>query len=195
MFAKSSRNRKSIIVAVNLFLVLILAFSLVTSVSAHQTVTVGDYSVEYGWLNEPAVSGQPNAVVINLTLTSATQPADVDVSALKIEALFGGQTKVLTLQPLAENTPGQFIAPITPMRPGKYTIHLSGNIGATAFNNDLVPEEVQTADVVQFPVLAASAPAPAPFGLAGWLAILGIVIGAVAALIAAISLFRKPLKS
>jgi hypothetical protein len=167
------------------------------TVWAHQTITVGDYAVEYGWVSEPAVAGQPNAVVINLT--SPKDPnAAIDVSAFTIEAVYGGQNKVLTLQPLGENTPGQYIAPITPTRPGKYTIHLGGKIGSTAFNTDVQPEEVQTADVVQFPVAeagqlanttAGSAPLPA------WIAIAGVLFGVVGTILGLVALTRKPARS
>ncbi len=53
------------VLMVLMLLVALLAFP--TIAFAHQTVTVGDYNVEYGWVNEPAVVGQPNAVVINIT--------------------------------------------------------------------------------------------------------------------------------
>jgi hypothetical protein len=134
--------------------------------------------------------------VINLTLNgaSATQDANVDVSGLKIQAMLGGQSKYLTLQPLGENTPGQFTAPITPLRPGKYTIHLSGTVGKTDFNTDVLPEEVQTADVVQFPVMDNLSGSSISLGLAGWLGIAGIVLGAFGILIGGIALTRKPVK-
>lgn len=169
---------------------------------AHQTATVGDYNVEYGWVNEPAVVGQPNAVVINVTPKgfssgSNTQPPDQDVSAFTTTAVFGGQSKVLALQPLGESTPGQFIAPITPMRPGVYTIHLGGKIGTTDFNNDVTPEEVKTADVVQFPVLDTSmAPTPATSAINVWglLAVAGVVLGAIGTVLGLMLLTRKPSK-
>jgi hypothetical protein len=171
--------------------------SIVTVVSAHQTITVGDFAVEYGWVNEPAVVGQPNAVVINLTSTISptnTASPEIDISALQISVVFGPETKLLTLQPLGENTPGQYIAPITPMLPGVYTIHLGGNIGTTMFNTDVQPEEVKTADVVQFP---ASAPAQttgtsAGLGLAGWLGIVGIVLGAFGTALGLFAINRQP---
>jgi hypothetical protein len=178
-------------------LLLLVLLVLPQRVWAHQTITVGDYSVEYGWVNEPAVAGQPNAVVINLT-SAQTQAAAIDVSAFTVQAVFGGQNKALTLQPLGENTPGQYIAPITPTRPGKYTIHLGGKIGTTAFNTDVQPEEVQTADVVQFPVVeagqlanttAGSAPLPA------WIAILGVLFGVVGTVLGLIALTRRPARS
>ncbi len=182
---------KALPVIVALLIVGLLALPM--TVWAHETVQVGDYTVEYGWVSEPAVAGQPNAVVINIS-SSASQDKNVDVSGLKVQAVYGGQTKVLTLQPLGENTPDQFVAPITPTRPGKYTVHLEGSIGSTQFKNDVQPEEVQTADVVQFPPLDSGqlANASPALGLPGWLGIAGIVLGLIAIAIGAIALARKP---
>ena len=166
-------------------------------VSAHETITVGDYAVEYGWVNEPAIEAQPNAVVINITSNiSSTNSASsaIDTSGLQISAVFGSETKVLTLQPLGENTPGQFVAPMTPMLPGVYTIHLGGNIGTTTFNTDVQPEEVKTADVVQFPVPTPtqSTSSSGSLGLAGWLGIVGIVLGLAGIVVGVVALTRKP---
>lgn len=172
--------------------VIILAASLLTThiVLAHQTITIGNYDVEYGWVNEPAVAGQPNAVVINITdsTASSTTPANIDVSSLMIQAVYGGQSKTLTLQPLGENTPGQFIAPITPTRAGGYTIHLGGSIGSVTFNNDVQPEEVQTADLVQFPPAATSNSQP---NIALWFGIAGLALAAIATGLGVFSLNRK----
>jgi hypothetical protein len=204
-------NRKTLAFA---FVILLIALLAITQVAtAHETITVGDYDVEYGWVNEPAIVGQPNAVVINISAHVAsrsasatpmatdtgggsTQDAAIDTSALTIQAVYGGQTKALALQPLGENTPGQFIAPMTPMRAGKYTIHLGGNVGSTAFNTDVVPEEVMTADVVQFPSItsqAAGASTPSG-GSASWPGIAGLVLGALGTILGVITLTHKPAK-
>ena len=193
---KTAGRRTLLSGAAVLALVLFLAFSLVSVAWAHQNVTVGDYVVEYGWVNEPAVVGQPNTVVINISPAAApanAQPQDVDVSSFKVQVVYGPQSKDLELQPLSENSPGQFIAPMTPMRAGKYTVHLGGTIGKTAFNTDVVPEEVQTADVVQFPAAeAAASQGSAPLGLAGWLGIGGLILGAIGTALGVVALARKP---
>ncbi len=194
------------------FVILFICLLAITRpVSAHETITVGDYDVEYGWVNEPAIVGQPNAVVINITPHTASSSAsptavatgtgessgsNIDVSAVTIQAMYGGQTKSLALQPLGEDTPGQFIAPMTPMRAGKYTIHLGGNIGSTAFNTDVIPEEVMTADVVQFPAITpqAAGASSSSGGSAGWPGIAGLVLGALGTILGAIALTRKPAK-
>jgi hypothetical protein len=108
---------------------------------AHEGVTVGDYELEVGWVNEPPVVGQQNGIVVNVMDTVS----------------YGGQSKVLTLQPLGEDTPGQFAAPILPTIPGQYTVSLGGKLGATDVKVDVQPEEVQSADAIQFPVVDASA--------------------------------------
>ena len=40
-------------------------------VQAHQSITAGPYTIEYGWLSEPPVVGQSNAIVINISQESA----------------------------------------------------------------------------------------------------------------------------
>src|SRR5205809_3273599 len=109
------------VLAAAVLLALLLAPAIV---SAHETIQVNGYDVEYGWLNEPVIVGQANAIVLNISKPD-TAAADVDVSNLKIEVTYGGETKALTLQPLGEDTPGQFIAPLTPTRAGQFTVRLS----------------------------------------------------------------------
>jgi hypothetical protein len=80
---------------------------------------------------------------------------DVDVAELVVEVSYGGQTKQLTLQPLGEDTPGQFIAPILPTVVGQYTIQLSGKIDGTEIQpTEVEPEEVQGMELLAFPVVA-----------------------------------------
>jgi hypothetical protein len=176
---------------------------------AHQTTTDAGYDIEYGWVNEPVIVNEPNAVVINITkhvdasstTTSTTAtPADVDVSGLVISASYGGQVKTLKLQPLGEDTPGQFVAPLLPTVPGQYTIQLSGKINGTDIQTIQVqPEEVQTADLVQFPAgqdptstLAAQlAAARAQASNAQLIAIVGVVLGLIGTAAGVYALVRK----
>jgi len=152
---------------------------------AHEHVTVGDYEIEYGWINEPVIAGQMNAFVVNVSDTSSgeAQPVE-DVSALTATVSYGGQSKTLMLQPLGEDTRGQFVAPILPTIPGQYTLTFGGNLGDTDVNNvEVTPEEVETADIIQFPSVA-----PAMQNESGnwltWLAVflglIGVVLGTAA---------------
>lgn len=145
---------------------------------AHEAVTIGDYTLEIGWLGEPPVVGQQNAIVVNVSKTSDKQPVE-DISALTVTISYGGQDKTLTLQPLGEDTPGQFVAPVVPTIPGKYTIKLGGSLGNTAVNTEVEPEEVQAADTLQFPSTGA-ADQSAQLGVMNWLIYLNLLIGLIA---------------
>jgi hypothetical protein len=158
--------------------VFIAVFLNVQLVFAHEGVTVGDYELEVGWVNEPPVVGQQNGIVVNVMDTSSgtSQPVE-DVSTLTVTVSYGGQSKVLTLQPLGEDTPGQFVAPILPTIPGQYTVSLGGKLGATDVKVDVQPEEVQSADVIQFPAVDASAQVSTTSDWLVWFSILIGLIG------------------
>jgi hypothetical protein len=119
--------------------------------------------------------------------------ADVDVSNLKIEVTYGGETKTLSLQPLGEDTPGQFVAPLTPTRAGQFTVRLSGKIDQTDITLvEVQPEEVQSADVVAFPKAAEAEESDSEgLGLAGWLGIGGIVLGLAGVVLGGLALARR----
>ena len=157
------------------FIALIINFQLGL---AHESITVGDYNLEFGWLNEPPVVGQNNAIVVHVS-TSDGQPVE-DVSLLTITISYGGQHKTLTLQPVDEHSPGQFMAPIVPTVPGQYTVHFGGRINETTFVDIFVePEEVQPADTLAFPN-AASEDQGMNLGFMNWLIYLSLLISLIA---------------
>jgi len=157
-------------------------------VLAHESITVGDYTIEIGWVSEPPIVGQQNAIVVNVSTTSDNEPVE-DVFGLTVAVSYGGQNKILTLQPLGEDTPGQFIAPILPTVPGQYTVNLGGKLGDTDVKADVQPEEVEAADVLAFPAAAASDQSANP-GTASWLVYLSLLIGLIA-LVLGVLAFRK----
>ncbi len=125
---------------------------------AHESVIVGDYEIEYGWLNEPVIAGQLNAFVVNVSDISSgnAQPME-NVSSLTVTVSYGGQSKTFTLQPLGEDTPGQFVAPILPTIPGQYTLSFGGKLEDTDVKNvEVEPEEVETDESLQFPLVSTS---------------------------------------
>ena len=152
--------------------------------SAKITVTGGAAT------NAPAASG------VEALDTGHDHPviamADVDVSNLRLEVTYGGETKVLTLQPLGEDTPGQFIAPLTPTRAGQFTVRLSGKIDQTDIKAvEVQPEEVQSVDIVAFPKAASEESDSEGLGLAGWLGIGGIVLGLAGVVLGGLALARR----
>jgi hypothetical protein len=183
------RNKKLVVSCLSAFLLAIFGVSLA---SAHTTVTNGPYNVEIGWLNEPPTIGQMNGIIMNLTSSApgSTDPITDSISGLILTVSYGGQSKVLTLQPLGEDTPGQYVAPILPTVAGLYTVGVTGMLGTSAIKVEVQPEEVQAADSVQFPMVAATSNGNG-FGLRDWVALAGLVIG-LAALALALLALRKP---
>ena len=170
-------NKKNLWIAGLISLVaLVLNFQLAL---AHESVTIGDYEIEIGWVNEPPIVRQQNAIVVNVSNTSGgdAQPVE-DVSSLTVTVSYGGQSKALILQPLGEDTPGQFVAPILPTIPGLYTITLGGTLGDTSVNVDVQPEEVQPADILQFPKVESSGQ-NSDSATKDWLLWLALLIGLV----------------
>ncbi len=176
--------------AISLTVAFLLALIAVGIASAHTTVTNGPYNVEIGWLDEPPIVGQMNAIVMNLSTSDGkSTPVTDPISGLTLTVSYGGQSKVLTLQPLGEDTPGQYVAPMLPTVAGLYTVDVTGKLGTTDVKVEVQPEEVQAPDSVQFPKVAAASTGSG-FGLAGWLALAGLVI-ALAALVLAVLALRK----
>jgi len=145
------------------------------------TIKIGEYQVEIGWLNVPPIAGQQNGIVVNVSESSDPDPDEngtIDVSALKVAVVYAGQTRMLALRPLGENTFGQFVAPVLPTRPGLYTVQLSGNLGDLKnISAEVQPEQVVATDVLQFPPAVPSQSQTGSFGLTGWLAVIGMVSG------------------
>jgi hypothetical protein len=177
-------NRKVFLPA-SLIAVIALLLSIQTA-SAHESITVGDYTLEIGWLSEPPVVGQQNAMVVNVSTTSDEQPVE-DVSGLTVTISYGGQDKALTLQPFGEETPGQFVAPVLPTVAGQYTVKLGGTLGDTAVEAEVELEEVQPANTLQFPSTATQEQS-ADLGTLNWLIYLSLLIGLVALVLGVMAL-------
>lgn len=177
-----------------------LALTLSKVALAHETVTAGPYAIEYGWLNEPVIVDEPNALVLNFGPAEGGEGGaapEVDVSNLKIEVVFGSDSKVLALQPLGEDTPGQFVAPILPTRMGQYVVRLSGHVsselGDTDVNVEVQPEAVEGQDLIQFPSLSTRGASSfgGGFGINAWMPIAGLVSGVLGLIVALVALLRK----
>jgi hypothetical protein len=180
-------NRKIIIVS---SLVAVMAVFITYQIaSAHTTIHVGDYDVEIGWVDEPPIVGQRNAVVVNVTNTTATDSV-VDISKLTVNANYGGETKTLTLQPLSEDTTNQYIAPILPLIAGQYTVQLRGQLDSTNISSDVQPEEVVPSDTLAFPSAPVSQSGNGGMSLSGWLSVIGLIAG-LSGLILAFLAYRK----
>ena len=119
----------------------------VRSVLAHTRVEVGPYAIVVGWLLEPPVIGERNAVTVEV------HEDDVPVAGveatLDAEFMYGGQVFRANLNPT--ETPGMYTAEIFPTVRGQYAVRLFGSIGDLEIDEVLEPEEVFPASRIQFP--------------------------------------------
>ncbi len=180
------------------FLLVTVLFLPTSAASAHTSFPAGPYTVEIGWLNEPPVAGQANAIVVNLGAASqsaSSAPVKIDYSGLTLQVSYGGQSKFLTLQPQSEDTPYDLMGVMTPSVRGKYTVQVSGKLGGDLGPADVSittqPEEVLGLDAVAFPSLPEEQSSQAGVAAPGWVAVAGLVAGLLGILMAVIALFRK----
>src|SRR5215210_4271963 len=119
------------------------------SALAHESITVGDYEIMYGWVNEPAIAGHLNGVEIFVTNTSPGAEPPLEghiIHALNVELSSGGERKILSLEPVGEDPTAQFAATILPTIPGVYALKFSGRLGETAVDTEVELEPVLQAD-------------------------------------------------
>jgi hypothetical protein len=150
------------------------------TVLAHESITVGNYEIVYGWVNEPPVAGQLNGVEIFVNDTSSGTEQLVEeqiIDSLVVDLTYGGESKTLTLEPVFD-APGAFDATVLPTIAGLYTLKLSGTVGDTPVDVEVELEEVQPEDAVQFPS-GASTESTQQNAEVEWLTWLAVLLGLV----------------
>lgn len=124
--------------------------------SAHEHRTVGDYNFVVGFLNEPAVQDELNAVSVSITKPA---PADatpapgqdevaetpVDDLELTAEVILGDQKVTLPME-AQWGQPGHYVAYFIPTQPGDYSFHITGEIDGQAIDETFTagPETFST---------------------------------------------------
>jgi hypothetical protein len=114
---------------------------------AHTRVEVGPYAIVVGWLQEPPIVGERNALTLEITETEL--PVTGAEAALDVEVLYAGRTWRVNMNPTT--TPGLYTATLFPTVRGVYTTRLFGTLGSTDVDVELDPEEVLPASNLQFP--------------------------------------------
>ena len=114
---------------------------------AHERVEIGPYIVIVGWVNEPAIVGERNALF--LEITENDEPVTGVEGSLDAELLYAGRTFRSNLTPSL--TPGQYTVEFFPTVRGQYAVRLFGSIGDTEVEEVVEPEEVFSAARIQFP--------------------------------------------
>jgi hypothetical protein len=118
---------------------------------AHAAVDSGSYHFEVGWVNEPVIVGERNALDLFVAPKDHPDQGLAGVEAtLQFTVEYGGVNQSYDLVPV-ENEPGHYSAVFIPTRLGQYTFHLTGQIKDEKIDVSVKPEEVVAAGKLDFP--------------------------------------------
>src|SRR3989442_10645373 len=91
---------------------------------------VGQSTFVVGWLNEPPLASQLNAIDLTITEASGDKRVAGLEQTLKAEIFYGGLTAPLAVSFRAvEDDPGHYAADVIPTKAGSYTFHIFGKVG------------------------------------------------------------------
>jgi len=149
-----------------LILLLIIIPGLFGVANGHTVDSVGEYRVEIGWMNEPVVSGETNAIefYVNPLIPcpeiskpikcAASQEFQNGIEGLKktvkIQLMFQGETITLPLSP-DHDIPGKYYAFVNPTVSGFYQANILGTIGETPISLSMHPPKVTERSYIEFP--------------------------------------------
>ena len=181
-------------------LVASLLFALAGQAVAHVDVDVADgqYVMEIGFRDEPALQGQPNAVFIAVEKygTGGTEPVDGLAGTLQAEVSRDGEAKTIPFVPMGD---GVYEASFVPTATGDYTFRVFGDIEGNPVDESVTsgPQTFNSVDPLtahEFPATTAGneaqtelASAQEAANQARLIAVVSLVVGALA-LVAALML-------
>tara|TARA_Y100000780_G_scaffold232028_1_gene260526 strand:+ start:630 stop:1388 length:759 start_codon:yes stop_codon:yes gene_type:complete len=129
------------------FLTFMLSISVLNSAYAHTEIHVGDITIKTGWINEPPLVGELNAIVLEFKKES--KPLIIDPKSLEAEIKYGGVTKILDIEPTQEL--GLYTSPIIPTRLGSYMIVIQGIVSNNDVDAEIPVEDVEDKKKISFP--------------------------------------------
>ena len=149
-----------------LFAFLLIAFSVPQSF-AHTVDSVGEYRVEIGWMNEPVVSSETNAIefyaspmepcpeIPDQMKCAESQEFKNGVEGLKktvkVQLIYKDESITLPLSP-DHDIPGKYFAFVNPTTSGFYQANIMGNIEDTPISLSMHPPKVNERSYIEFPV-------------------------------------------
>ena len=125
----------------------------------HTVDSVGEYRVEIGWMNEPVVSGETNAIEFYVSpLKPGVELKDQNFEngisdlkkAIKIQLVYKENNITLPLSP-DHNIPGKYYAFVNPTVSGFYQANVIGTIDDTPISLSMHPPKVDERSDIEFP--------------------------------------------
>lgn len=143
----------------SLMLFLLIVPGLAGIAYGHTVDSVGEYRVEIGWMNEPVVSGETNAIEFYVSpLEPGLELEDqifqngvLDLKkTVKIKLIYKDQSITLPLSP-DHNIPGKYYAFVNPTVSGFYQANILGTIEDTTISLSMHPPKVAERSYIEFP--------------------------------------------
>ena len=148
------------------FLFLLIIPGLSGMAYGHTVDAVGEYRVEIGWMNEPVVSGETNAIEFYVSplvpcpdISEAIKCAESQEfqngvpdlkSTVKMKLIYKGDSIILPLSP-DHDIPGKYYAFVNPTVSGFYQANVLGTIVDTPISLSMHPPKVAERAYIEFP--------------------------------------------
>ena len=149
-----------------LVLLLLIIPSSVGIAYGHTIDAVGEYRVEIGWMNEPVVSGETNAIefFVSPLLPCPEIPEPIKCAesqsfqngvdglkkTVKMKLIYKDETITLPLVP-DHDIPGKYYAFVNPTVSGFYQANMLGTIVDTPISLSMHPPKVEERAYIEFP--------------------------------------------
>ena len=147
----------------NFLMLSLLIISGVSGIAYGHTVdSVGEYRVEIGWMNEPVVSGETNAIEFYVSPLEPELELEDQVfkngipdlkKTIKIKLIYKDESIMLPLSP-DHNVPGKYYAFVNPTVSGFYQANILGTIVDTPISLSMHPPKVDERSHIEFPELS-----------------------------------------
>ena len=140
------------------FLLLVIP-SLVLTAEGHTVDSVGDYRVEIGWMNEPVVSGETNAIELYVSPLKPGLELEEQIfengiedlkKTIKLQLIYREDSITLPFSP-DHNIPGKYYAFVNPTVAGFYQANVLGEINGTPISLSMHPPKVGERAYIEFP--------------------------------------------
>lgn len=150
-----------------LFMIFLLIIPGLSGIAYGHTVdAVGEYRVEIGWMNEPVVSGETNAIEFYVSplipCSDIPEPLKCAESqefqngisdlrkTIKMKLIYKDESITLPLSP-DHNIPGKYYAFVNPTVSGFYQANILGTIIETPISLSMHPPKVDERAYIEFP--------------------------------------------
>ena len=142
-----------------LMLVLLIIPGLGGIAYGHTVDSVGEYRVEIGWMTEPVVSGETNAIEFYVSPLEPGLELEDQVfkngisdlkKTIKVKLIYKDENITLPLSP-DHNIPGKYYAFVNPTVSGFYQANILGTIVDTPISLSMHPPKVEERSYIEFP--------------------------------------------